>query len=111
MHHNLRIKPALLCVSVDERLKNELRSNCNSDIKHILSDDCFWKQSMGVASLLKPICTGIQHCEGDNVCVSVMPCIWKHIEAKLDDDSLKLYGFDSTILVSVSEKQSKTEKT
>ena len=26
-----------------------------------------------------------------------------HIKAKLDDDSLKLYGFDSIILISVSE--------
>ena len=96
----IRLKVALIRCTVDERLK-DFRS-C-ADIKTTISDETFWKQAVGVACLLKPVSTGIQHCEGDGISVAVMPRILGHESAKLDRDSLAMYGFDAATIDAILE--------
>jgi len=70
-------------------------------VKQLIADETFWKHTVGIACLQKAVCTGIEYCEGDSLSVSVLPRIWKHIEAKLDGTSLALYGFDEDVIVPI----------
>ena len=107
IRRTLRLKSALISSCIDDRLKKEFRNNPN--VKLAVMDDKFWQDSSRSACLLKPVSTAIEYCEGDNVPVSVMPRIWRHISAKLDHASLTMLGFHSdeieAILNVVSERK------
>jgi len=85
LRRNIRIRSALISTVVDQRLSKELRaSGPNVEVKIAVLDDNFWLATMRIACLMKPLSTAIQHCEGDNVSVSVMPRVWRHISSQIN---------------------------
>ena len=107
LRRNLRIKGALLSTTVDQRITKELRTS--GEVKQTVLDDNFWLSTMRVACLMKPLTAAIQHCEGDDVPVSVMPRIWCHISTQLNSECLTAIGFDiserTVILESVEARK------
>jgi len=96
LRRNIRIRSALVSTVVDQRLSKELRaSGPNIGVKITVLDDNFWLSTMRIACLMKPLSTAIQHCEGDNVSVSVMPRIWRHISSQINRELLGEIGFDN----------------
>jgi len=91
------------------KLSKKLRPDGpHADVKQTVLDDNFWSLTARIACLLEPICTAIEYCEGDNVPVSVMPWIWHHISAQLNEKRLEHIGFDSDDTTSTA-KQSDDE--
>jgi hypothetical protein len=108
LRRNLRIKGALISTTVDHRIAKELRVS-GAEVKQTVLDETFWNSTMRVACLLKPLTAAIQHCEGDDVPVSVMPRIWCHISTQLNRERLTALGYENSenklILESVESRK------
>ena len=101
---NLRLKIALVNAAIDSQLAREFKDQKNSEVKNlIVSDEHFWGTSQSVCDLMKPMMTGIEYCEGDDVTLSVMPRIWQHITWKLNTSSLEKLGFPQEVVAAVIE--------
>jgi len=98
---NVSIKKALISAVVDSQLKKLLSANLV--IKNLILSDDFWDSTVRTCFLLKPLMTGIAYCEGDDVPLSVMPRIWKHISIHIDAVSLKYLGFTDEVINAVTQ--------
>ena len=92
LRHNLRIKAALVSVTVNERMFREFRTNNNAQVKqHLLSEE-FWQSTEKAAKLLHPLSTTIRYSEGDKIPLSAIPKIWAHIDNQSCNENLQEDG-------------------
>ena len=58
----------------------------------------FGKRLQRISSLLQPLSTGKEYCEGDEAQLSIMPRIWQHITARLTEATLLMWGFPKDVV-------------
>jgi len=107
LKRNLRIRQALIGAVTDQRLSREVKGNAdvrNQVLEVGVEHATFWADTQRVADLLKPIATAISFCEGDHTPVSVMPHIWAHVDAELNEQSLAIAGLENATADEVLEK-------
>ena len=99
----IRMKAALVCAAVDEKLVQQFNKSSNADVKKALLDDECWANAAKLNEALQPLCKAIQFCEGDNVPVSVVPHIWQFLSLQLSAHRLQQLGWSEESANDVAE--------